>query len=153
TDPARIRSLNTVDGEYVVGSFGGRAFGAFKNTALENLLPVVPLAFSSEWIAFLHGRRSSADGAERSVTVAVNVGYPEVCLRSRGFTAQSIHRHYPYSTEGPRLRVFYDAGDTIRVFDGLADPNDPSKFTIDVELNHRRMTLDGQLLDGKTLSL
>jgi hypothetical protein len=49
--------------------------------------------------------------------------------------------------------MFHKPGDSVRVFDGLIDPRDESKFTIDVELNDQRMTLDGALTDGKTISL
>jgi len=53
--------------------------------------------------------------------------------------------------DGQTLRL--SATDTVRVFAGQPDPNDPSHFTIDYDLNGTRHTLDGWLKDDGVVAI
>ncbi len=43
--------------------------------------------------------------------------------------------------------ILFDLGDTLVVYAAKVDPNDPSHFTIDYDLNGKRQTIDGWLDD------
>jgi hypothetical protein len=57
------------------------------------------------------------------------------------------------AANGPQLELFRHSGDDLRVLDGQSDPNDPSRFTIDVQINGTTHTIDGQLHDNDTVTL
>jgi hypothetical protein len=149
-DPARLSKLDGPD--YAIDAVRGHPFARFVNPAFDKLVRPFPTALQTDTIAFLHARQS-ADGTDRIIAVELNASDTTTSLTPVGFTADSLQRSYAYIAGGGRLVMFRNPGDFVRVFDGLIDPRDPAKFTIDVEIGRQRYTLDGKLVDGKTISL
>jgi hypothetical protein len=106
---------------------------------------------------FLHERQTQS-GVRRLVAVEVTRSvWPaqrvELRPAARLFTVGS-HLRPPVEvlsqTNGGGLLPF-DASDTIRIYAGQPDPNDPSHFTVDYEVNGVRRTVDGWLRDPHTI--
>jgi hypothetical protein len=51
------------------------------------------------------------------------------------------------------LEVLLDLANTVSVFAGQPDPNDASRFTVELQFNDTPVTIDGQLLDDETVVL
>ena len=110
-------------------------------------------------LAFMHARRSPG-GNERLVAIELvggsgAAGGPLFCLRAMAFERPSRFQpmilrtlHFMRVTTGEPLKTHRPFGSRdARVFAGQPSPDDPSRFTIEVETEGTRRTLTGQLLD------
>lgn len=64
-----------------------------------------------------------------------------------GTSYRSPRAAFPFAVRGDGGHVFLDPGDTLVVYAAKVDPNDPSHFTIDYDLNGKRQMIDGWLDD------
>ena len=98
-------------------------------------------------VCFLH-QRTAPGTSPRLVWVAFDV------REFQGFKFVKM----PCAREGSGIQLFQRpphrlnhfqlclaASDHVRIYDGAIDPADDSRFTIDIDINERRYTVDGQL--------
>jgi hypothetical protein len=110
-------------------------------------------------IAFLHAR-TSPGGNRRLVAVAFGTVSPDPqwrrfvfipCVATTSFTGLGNSGAGPPTRA--QLELFRQPTDNLRVLDGQPDANDPSRFTIDLQINGMTYTIDGQLHDNDTVTL
>jgi hypothetical protein len=107
--------------------------------------------------AFLHARRAPG-GAEWIVTVNLaerqTTAEPVLLFHVDAVRPATLLRGVNGRAAGPQYySVFLGPTDRARVYAGQPDALDATHFTIDVEVNGRRTTLDGWLADGGTVTL
>jgi hypothetical protein len=92
--------------------------------------------------------RPSLIGVDLSVT-SLNAQH-WASMSARAVTPGTTYRSpKPITTasRGDGSSIMYRPGDTLRVYAGQRDPNDPNHFTVDYVLNGTRHTVDGWLED------
>ena len=107
---------------------------------------------------FMH-RRTSPAGKERLVVVQVSaVGgggdpYHRIVFVPyvEGIATLKGRRHL--AATSPGMEMYRNTGDWTMIVEGVADPADPSHFTIDYSLNNTPSTIDGWLNDDDTVTL
>jgi hypothetical protein len=142
-DPDELRRLKTMPNSYRIYDFKTRTF-AFR-------VPPPEYAHTQfgQWgpgPVFIHGRRGP-DGVERLVVVgldnAFNVGVVPYAIPPSG--------HLRMNAGGIGLAL--EPTDIRRVFAGQPDPKDESHFTIEMEVNGQRSTIDGWLRGANQVTL
>jgi hypothetical protein len=112
-------------------------------------------------VAFL-GARTSPGGNRRLVAVQFGTIYPDLTWNRFSFSAYVETTNVTGlrttsvgvgAAPGPRLELFRQPGDNLQVLDGMPAPNDPSRFTIDIQINGTTHTIDGQLQDNDAVTL
>lgn len=110
-------------------------------------------------VAFL-GKRTSPGGNHRLVAVQFGALQSEGRFQLMNFmpyletTGITGLRNYPATGGGStRVSLYRFPTDTLRILDGIADPSDPSRFTIEVQINGTTHTIDGQLHDNDAVTL
>jgi hypothetical protein len=154
TDPQRGTALAASDPRYHYVNYE-------RTGAMTWLRPSIrgkhPITLWEPGPAFVHAR--SAKGAGRRI---VGVDLAEAMLPdAMGFYVHVMKPATwltdPRTVGRPRpVGDFWFSlteGETIRVFAGQADANDPSHFTIEFDLSGRRGTIDGWLRANETIDL
>ena len=110
-------------------------------------------------VAYL-GSRTSPGGNRRLVAVQFGTVYPDPKWNRIFFipyvettNVTGLRTTSVGAATGTRLELMRQPGDNLRLFDGRPDPNDPSRFTIDIQVNGTTYTMDGQLRDNDTVTL
>ena len=154
-DPQTYPQLLAGPGGYVstAGTITGGKFAAYDNAAFDRYvqarggggrLYILP-------VAFLH-ERISPKGNRRIIAVQISMmkGDP----RGRLFLYPSVADSVAMApTMSAHLLVHRPPGPSVRVYDGVIDPNDSSQFSFVVEVNGQRMDVRGQLLDNDRITL
>jgi len=145
-DPNRIAGLDPT--LYLTTSLGHYSFVTFSNNAWYEMQN----ASFKPWVAFLHAR-TSPDGTERIVAIHLSASDDQLILTPYVTSVDERDRGYHDLGHNIYLDLLHGVGPTVRVFDGQIDSQDPSKFTIDVEVKGQRYTVDGQLLNKDIVTL
>lgn len=110
----------------------------------------------SEGTVFLHERRAPS-GASRLIAIDTVVQQRDQIATGISFYARSFARPGRFSYPKEVSSLYYGKGnapgfiawhDSARVFAGRIDPENPSHFTMDVEIDGRRQTIDGWITDN-----
>ena len=118
----------------------------------------VPQSGWAPQVAFMHGRRG-ADGPERLVVVELlamrepHTDNHTVMFHPRVFATSVVRPPTQVRRNEDTVRISLSPDERLRLYAGRPDPRDPSRFTIEYDLNGRRRVIDGRLHAGRVVQL
>jgi hypothetical protein len=155
-DPQTYPNLLTGGGAYLstFRTIGGHKYAGYNNPDYDGWLRLAANLGGVSPVAFLH-ELTSPNGTRRAVAIQM-LSMPQDPYNRFFFAPNVIDAPPPpansLSVMSPNLVMYRAAGASLRVYDGLADPNDASRFTFVVEHHGRRIDVRGQLRDdGKVI--